>query len=294
MPSGQGHQNGITVAAVVDKGLCTGGRDRRVLLWSGGDGDPGLRLNSEVALGAEVTALLFHASSTWLFCGLGDGQIRASRQSPPADCMLAGHTLPVTCLLAHEDVLLSGSLDGTISAWRYDEGSGSFQRVSAIQSPAGPVLALGMHLPGGIWVCGERGISCLSAETMEPLGAIETPAPPLKLLSYQGRALAALTNGMVKVFDSSGKEEFSHGPLGEHTTTRSVAVLRHPREQKDLLLCGQDSGYVTAYAIPEFTPRGSFQTGFQGAVTAILDLGTSDGTFVTCGLSGDVVVWRWE
>jgi hypothetical protein len=129
---------------------------------------------------------------------------------------------------------------------------------------------------------------------MEPIGRIETPAPPMKLLSYQGRVLAALTNGMVKVFDGSGKEEFSHGPLGEHTTNRAVAMIRHPQTQKDLLLCGQDSGNVTAYDIPEFTPRGSFHTGFEGAVTAILDLGSSDGTFVTCGLSGDVVLWRWE
>jgi len=148
-------------------------------------------------------------------------------------------------------------------------------------------------LPGGIWVGGERGISCFSLETLQPVGTIQTPARAVALLSYQGRVLAALANGAVKAFDGCGKEEFSHGPIGAHTTNKAVALLRNPHTQQDVLLCGQESGHCTAYDLPDFKPRGTFHTGSQGDITAIVDTG-SDGIFATCGLSGDFVIWRWE
>ena len=98
---------------------------------------------------------------------------------------------------------------------------------------------------------------------------------------------------VVKVFDGTGAERHSHGPVGEHTTNTAVALLQHPHDGVMILLCGQELGYVTAYEVPEFRPRGTFTTGYQGDVTAIVDMGAS-GMFATCSFSGDVHLWQWQ
>lgn len=298
MPDDRGHEDGIQAGIAMNDRLCTAGHDQRLLLWRG-ENDPQrpggviLALDNEVAFSAAVTALLFHAQSKWLFCGLASGTIRAFRQEPLAQADLAGHTAPVTKMLVHEAILLSASEDSTVRAWRHDDASGGFQCAATINIPTGPVYALHVQLPGGIWAGAARGISCIDLQTLQPVGNIESTAPVVELLAYQDCVLAGYADGVVKVFDAAGAEKFKHGPLGEHTTNFSLALMRHPHSKKDMLLCGQEFGYVTAYDVPEFRPRGTFSTGYEGEVTAIVDMG-ANGLFVTCGLSGDVVIWRWE
>merc|ERR1712048_918726 len=130
------------------------------------------------------------------------------------------------------------------------------------------------------WIGADKGICCVSLQTMAPVGSIDSQARVVGLLSYQSRVLAGFADGIIKVYDAKGCEEFSHGPLGEHTTNTSIALLRHPYANKDLLLCGQEFGYVTVYDIPDFAPRGTFTTGYEGEVTAIVDM-VADGIFVT-------------
>merc|ERR1711972_564084 len=184
-------------------------------------------------------------------------------------------------------------MDGTIRAWKFDTNSANFACAATIPLPLGEVFAM-HHYDSGFWIGARQGISCLSPQTLEPLGKIDYRAGRVvALLPYQGRMMVVFADGVVKVYSSGGQEEFSHGPLGEHTTNTAAAVMRHPHANKDLLLCGQEFGYVTAYEIPEFKPRGTFTTGYEGDVTAILDMG-ADGIFATFGLSGDIVLWRWQ
>jgi len=295
MPSNQGHEDGIDTAILMGEQLCTGGRDAQLMVWSGQTTSYGLSLvkDNDVRLPAAVTALFYHAESKWLFCGLSTGQIQAYRQQPPAQALLVGHTATVTSLLVHQMILLSGSSDASIRAWRYQEANGSFECVTTVQSPLGEVLCIHLQLPGGLWVGAQRGISCVSLETMQPVGNIECPAPVVKLLPYEGSVVVALANGVVKVFDAAGNQQFTHGPLGDHVTNTSAVLMQHPIAGKTLLICGQEFGYATAYEFPDFRPRGSFRTGFDGPVTSIVDMGAG-GVFVTCGLSGDVVIWRWS
>merc|ERR1711879_361889 len=107
-------------------------------------------------------------------------------------------------------------------------------------------------------------------DTLQAVGTIESQVAVVELLPYEGCMIASYSNGVVKVFDSTGTEKFSHGPLGEHTTNTAVALAKHPFEDKSMLLCGQDYGYVTAYDMPEFRPRGTFTTGYDGSVAAIV------------------------
>merc|ERR1712194_801710 len=122
-----------------------------------------------------------------------------------------------------------GSMDGSVRIWKFDEAACGFTCAAMLPSAVGPVFALHAQLPEALWV-----------------GA------------YQGAVLVAFADGVVKFYDPVGKEQFSHGPLGEHTTNTAASILRHPREGKDILMCGQEWGYVTAYDLPDFRPRGTF------------------------------------
>jgi len=296
MPDTQGHDDGIFTAIMMGDRVCTGGKDGRLMVWMGQRSNTGsntLVEDNEVDFGSGVTSLLFHAESKWLFCGLFNGDIRAFRQEPAAETRLTGHREPVTCMLVHESVLVSGSHDGSVRAWQYDTAGNSFQCVATIASPLGQVFKILVHPSGNLWVGSQRGITCVNLQSLQPVGNVESPSRVVAMLLYQSSIIVAFANGTIKVYDATGNEQFSHGPLGEHTTNTSVAMMRIPNKGKDVLLCGQELGYVTAYDIPDFKPRGSFSTGYDGEVMTILDLG-ADGLFVTCGFSGDVVIWRWE
>eukprot|EP00747_Dinoflagellata_sp_TGD_P218528 gnl/TRDRNA2_/TRDRNA2_90762_c0_seq2.p1 gnl/TRDRNA2_/TRDRNA2_90762_c0~~gnl/TRDRNA2_/TRDRNA2_90762_c0_seq2.p1 ORF type:complete len:311 (+),score=42.97 gnl/TRDRNA2_/TRDRNA2_90762_c0_seq2:65-934(+) len=278
--------------------LCTGGRDGKLLLWRGeqsphNDGGVGLAQDNEVGFQAGVTALFFHPESKWLFCGLDDGLIKAYRQQPLAETQLQGHTATVRAFLVHEAILLSGSEDATIRAWKYDDASASFQCAATISSPLGRVFAMHIEMPTSLWLGTLRGICCVNLQTLQPVGEIVCDAHVVGLVRYQDCIIAGLANGVIKIFDGTGSEKFSHGPVGEHTTNTTIATMTHPHANKVLLLCGQEFGYVTAYDLPDFRPRGTFNTGYDGEVQSIVDM-QAGGLFVTCGASGDVVIWRWE
>lgn len=295
MPLDQGHDDSIVAAILMNDRLCTGGLDRRLLVWRGQASSTGVELKqeNEVALPAAVSALLYHAESTWFFVGLVDGLIKAFREAPVGEAALPGHTAAVNTMVLHEAVLLSGSEDASVRAWRYDAGSGNFQCLATLKCDAGPVFAMHVHAQaGGFWVGGQTGISCFVLQSMQAAGTIGSASQVVGLVPFEECVIAAYADGVVKVFDASGNEKFSHGPVGEHTTNTAIAIMRHPAG-KDMLLCGQELGYVTAYDIPEFRPRGTFCTGFEGDLTAIVDM-KGDGLFATCGFSGDVTIWRWE
>uniref|UniRef100_A0A7S4PTD7 C3H1-type domain-containing protein n=1 Tax=Alexandrium monilatum TaxID=311494 RepID=A0A7S4PTD7_9DINO len=296
MPETQGHDDGIYAACVMGDRVCTGGGDRRLLVWTGHCSPQGTLSfveDNAVEFPAAVSSLLFHGESKWLFCGLFDGQIKAYRQEPFTEATLIGHGEAVTSMLIHESVLLSGSHDGTIRAWQHDPGSGGFRCAATVQSPLGQVFKIHVQPPSSLWVGAQRGISCVNLQTMQPVGNIEAPARVVGLLPYENSIIAGFANGVVKAYDPAGNEQFSQGPLGEHTTNTTISMMRIPRINKDVLLCGQEFGYVTVYDMPDFKPRGSFTTGWDGEVMAIVDM-MADGVFVTCGLSGDVVIWRWR
>merc|ERR1712216_144885 len=172
----------------------------------------------------------------------------------------------------------------------YVEGSG-FACAATIESPLGGAQSL-LAVNGGLWVGSERGICCINLRSLQVVGNIQSSARVVGLLSYQDCVIAAFADGVVRIFDVNGNEKFKHGPVGEHTTNTAVALQRHPTEGKDMLLCGQELGYVTVYDVPEFRPRGTFCSGYDGDITSIVDMGAG-GVFVTCGLAGEVIIWRW-
>merc|ERR1719401_721914 len=112
------------------------------------------------------------------------------------------------------------------------------------------------------------------------------------MLQLEGHMLITFRNGDVKIFDGTGSEKFVHPAVGEHTSNTSAALMMHPLENKQMLLCGQKFGYVTAYDLPEFRPRGSWVCRHNSDIRALLDV-KANGMVVTAGGQSDVMVWAF-
>jgi len=237
--------------------------------------------------------MLHHAPSGWLFCGLANGQIRAYRPEVQAEAVLEGHTAAATALQVHEAVLISGAADGTIRLWRCYDG-GRFECQATLHNAAGPVSTLLVQLPESLWVGGLHGINFLRLSTMQSAGVIASTERVVALLPIETHVLAAYANGMVKAFSAAGLETFSYETAnGQNSATTTVALIHHPSTGQVTLFCGQQLGVVMMYdVLPSFKARGAICTGYSGDVSTIVDI-RQGGLFATCGLTGDVVMWRW-
>merc|ERR1712216_1033232 len=71
-----------------------------------------------------------------------------------------------------------------------------------------------------------------------------------------------------------------------------ACLMTHPTENKPMLLCGQQFGYVTAYDLPEFRPRGSWVCKQGSEIRSMLDC-QFNGLFLTGGAHSDVMMWKW-
>lgn len=296
MPDTMGHDNGgINCMAMVDDKVYTGGRDSALFVWSGQAAGDEFQLQQDSApmvLTSSVCALHYEPTSKWLFCGLWDGTIQAYCKEPQVADTLAGHRRSVSSLTMHSGVLVSGSNDATVRLWTLNQQTNRFQsHGSPMQNPSGPVNVVKI-LGGSLWVGGNGGVTCFDLNTLQPKGTIESPHPVTGMLEFQNHMITTYRNGDVKIFDATGGVTYNHASAGDHTTNTASTLMMHPTENKPMLLCGQTLGYVTAYDLPEFRPRGSWVCKPNSDIRSIIDV-KFGGMFITGGAHSDVIVWRW-
>jgi len=297
LPHGTGHQGGINCMTMAEGKIYSGGRDNNLFAWRG-EGPPGGGFQlvpdtpQPISLGQSVTSLFYEPASKWLFCGLWSGEIHAFCKEPVMQDQLTGHRRSVSSITVHSSVVVSGSNDGTVRLWTMNPQTGRFQcHGQPLSSPGGPVTSVRV-LNDGLWVGANNGITCFDLGTLQPRGTIPSDHQVTGLVECQGYMLATFRNGDVKIYDASGTQAYHHPSRGEHTSNTAVEVMMHPMENKPVLLCGQQFGYVTAYDLPDFRPRGSWCCKNNSDVKAILDV-KSEGMFVTGGFHGDITVWQW-
>lgn len=208
------------------------------------------------------------------------------------DTLTGGHRRSVASITVHTSVMVSGSNDGTVRLWTPNPQVGRWQmHGQAINNPSGAVNAVKV-LGDALWVGGQTGITCVDLGTLQPRGTVQSVEPVTGLLEFQGHMIASYRNGDVKIFGSSGSEVFASPAKGEHQSNTAVELMMHPIDNKPMLLCGQQFGYVTAYDLPDFRPRGSFVGKNGSDVKSIIDL-KAQGMFAVGGMHGDVTLWQW-
>lgn len=297
MPTTMGHASAVQCMAMVDGKVYTGGRDSQLMIWQGAKPngrDFELTQDSPpINLSSSITSMVYEPTSKWLFLGCWRGEIQAFCKEPVRDCRLEGHHKNVSAMTIHSSVVISGSQDATVRLWTANPQAGNFQACGqALANPTGPVNSVKVF-NDSLWVGAEQGITCFDLNTLQAKGNIPSQAGCTSLFNFQGYMIAAFNNGEVKIFDAAGQQVHVHPPQGEHTSNTAVEVMTHPITQKPMLLCGQQFGYVTAYDLPDFRPRGTFVSRNNSDIRAIVDC-QADGMFLTAGQHGDIMCWQWQ
>lgn len=297
MPPTMGHASAVQCMAMVDNKVYSGGRDERLFMWQGnkpGGRDFELQQDGQpIPLTSSITSIHYEPTSKWLFLGCWRGEIQAYCKDPVKECRLEGHRRCISCLTIHSSVVISGSHDSTVRLWTANPQVGNFQPCGQpLANPTGQVHAVRVF-NDGLWVGGDTGITCFDLNTLQAKGTIPSQAGVASMFNFQGYMIAAFKNGEVKIFDSAGAQTYLHTQKGEHTTNTAVEMMMHPFENKPMLLCGQEFGYVTVYDLPDFRARGTFYAKQNSDIRAILDV-QADGMFLTAGHHGDIMVWQWQ
>jgi len=296
MPENMGHMDGINCMIMADGKIYSGGRDSQLFLWRG-QPSPATTIElvqdcAPINVPSNINSMYYDSASQWLFAGLWGGQIQGWCKQPVVSDTLNGHRKAVSSVTMHSSVLISGSNDGTVRLWTANQQMGRFQaHGQPIDIPGGMVTAVKV-LNDGLWVGHQQGITCIDLATLQAKGTIPSPHPVSAMLPYEGHMFATFRNGDVKIFGPTGDQVYHHPSRGEHTSNTSVELMIHPIAQKPMLLCGQCYGYITAYDLPEFRPRGSACIRNGSDVRAIVDL-KADGMFVVGGARGDISLWQW-
>mmetsp|Transcript_177312 Transcript_177312/g.568511 ORF Transcript_177312/g.568511 Transcript_177312/m.568511 type:complete len:409 (+) Transcript_177312:147-1373(+) len=296
MPESTGHADGVNCLAMVDDRVYSGGRDGNLFIWRGvqmpGGGFELVQDCPPIALQQSVTSLYYDAAAKWLFCGLWNGEIQAYCKDPVVEDRLQGHRRSVSGITVHSGVVVSGSNDGTIRLWTRPTPQSRWQcHGQPLNNPSGAVTAVKV-LGDALWVAAQNGITCFDLNTLQPKGTIPSNHQTTALVECQGFMLATFRNGDIKIFDATGNQTFLLPSRGEHTSNMTVELMMHPLENKPMILCGQQYGYVTAYDLPDFRPRGSWVCKQNSDNKAILDV-KFGGLFITAGVHGDITVWQW-
>jgi len=296
MPVHMGHSGGINCLAIVDDRIYSGGRDNQLFVWrlaqSPGGGMELVQDAPPLDLCSPVTSMYYDQASKWLFCGLWNGDVMAYCKNPVQEVRLAGHRRSVNSITVHSSVVISGSHDGQIRLWTRSSPTGGFAcHGKPLDNPTGAITSVRV-LGDGLWVAAQNGISSFDLATLQPRGMIPALSQVTGLAECQGYMIATFRSGDLKIYDTVGNETFNFPARGEHRSNTAVELMMHPIANKPMILCGQQFGYVTAYDIPDFRPRGSFVCDQGSDVKAILDL-KHQGMFLTAGFHGDIILWQW-
>jgi len=130
-----GHLARITSCQVVHGGrqVVSSSLDGVVNIWDAASG----KQKHSISMGTSVTSMF--CTDDYILAGLGDGQVaafampRSASSKPKVIFSFQAHPSPVTCLqyfrdeTFHQDVLVTGSQDGTIRSWDFDNGGTCLQ-----------------------------------------------------------------------------------------------------------------------------------------------------------------------
>lgn len=284
------HTDAVMAIVMVEDAIYTASRDKLLKRWKPARNAAGrfeLTADLEVPLGEIAWCLI--SAGEWLFCGLGNGAIRAYSKSG-GDLTLhgsSGHTKRVACLLAHQHVLLSGSADATVRCWLYDAASQNFACTHSVsEGVPGPVACMSV-LNDRLWIGGSSGIAIVE---LSPVLRVVAQVGPKKfvsgLLPFTGHMIVVYSDGCVCIFTAEGQETHSQPPMPAGPVLCLAGLDAGPR-----VLCGHAKGQVSTIELPTFRLRHCWQTFERCKVQSIATAGP-DAVFLVGGENGTLQLWQ--
>lgn len=280
------HADAIMSVVMAADCIYTASRDKLLKRWKvhrDAIGKFQLIAELEVPLGDVCWCLT--SAGDWLFCGLGDGSIKGY-QKAGQETILKGHSKRVSCLLAHQHVLLSGASDGVIRCWQMDPGSQTFGCTHSIaEGISGAVSAIAV-LGERLWVGGSSGIAIIELAILK----VSKQVPPKKfvagLLAFEGHMIVVYADGSVCIFDASGEQKHSQAPLPAGPVLSVAGLESGPR-----VLCGHAKGQVSSITLPMFHLKKHWQA-LQRCKVQTLCCAGHDGIFILGAENGTLQLWQ--
>jgi len=154
----QAHGTAITAICVAPDAVYTVSRDSTLRRWN----VQGLELVPQLQVLLGDACWCMAQAGEWIFCGLSNGNIRTFHQQG-RDITLSGHSEGVSALLLHQEILISGSADGSVRCWQWCNNTGTFTNVrTVVDQIPGQVRCLAV-MADQLWVGSANGASNITA-----------------------------------------------------------------------------------------------------------------------------------
>ncbi|OMO71833.1 Zinc finger, CCCH-type [Corchorus olitorius] len=256
------------------QGQCTHG-DKWKLLHSWSLGEGFALLNHLDGHQEFVTGICCPGAET-LNSGSRDGTVRAWNTSSgecvgganvggEVGCMisegLSGPVGQVYAMATSHDLLLAGSQDGTILAWKFNAliTDNNFEAAASLKGHTRAVVSLAAGAENRLYSGSvDHSIKVWSLDTLQCLQTLtEHTDVVMSLLCWEDFLLSCSLDQTIKVWwiaTENGGLEVTHTHSEEH----GLLILRgmHDMESKPVLLCACNDNSVRLYDLPSFSERG--------------------------------------
>ncbi|XP_044467491.1 zinc finger CCCH domain-containing protein 48-like isoform X1 [Mangifera indica] len=281
----EGHQkvvSGIALPSGSDK-LYSGSQDETVRVWDCASG----QCLGVVNLGGEVGCMI--NEGPWMFVGLPN-IVKAWNTQTNTDLSLGGPVGQVYAMAVGNDLLLAGTQDGSILAWKFNAAANGFEPAASLKSHNLAVVSLVVGANRLYSGSMDNSIKVWSLGTLQCIQTLsEHTSVVMSLLCWDQFLLSCSLDKTIKVWvaTESGNLEVTYTHNEEYGLLTMCGMP--DSEGKPVLLCSCNDNSVRLYDLPSFSERGKI---FAKQEIRSIQVGPG-GLFFTGDGTGQVKVWQW-
>ncbi|GAB4861144.1 hypothetical protein Ancab_036301 [Ancistrocladus abbreviatus] len=281
----EGHKKGITGIALPsgsDK-LYTGGRDGTVRLWNCHTG----QCAAVVDIGAEVGSLI--NEGPWVFVGVPNA-VKAWNIKNNADLNLSGPVGQVYAMAMGDNMLLAGSQDGVIWAWKLNSETSLFEVAGCMKGHSLAVVSLVVGANRLYSGSMDNTIREWDLDTLQCVHGLNGHTNVvMSVLCWDQYLLSCSLDRMLKVWAATKGGDLEVTYTHQEEDGMLALCGLHDAEAKPILFCSCNDNSVRLYELPSFMERGRI---FARKEVRTIQIG-SGGLFFTGDETGRVSVWRF-
>ncbi|GAB2271138.1 hypothetical protein Dimus_005985 [Dionaea muscipula] len=281
----EGHNKAVTGITLPSESqsLYTGSKDGTVRIWNCHTG----KCTGVVDMGAEVGSMI--TEGPWVFVGISNA-VKAWNIQTLVELTLGGPVGQVYSMAFSHDMLLAGTHDGAILAWRCNSETSSFEPGTCLNGHSRAVVSLVVGA-GGLYSGSMDGtIRVWDLETFQCTRTLNGhDKVVMSLLCWDQFLLSCSLDKNLKVWAATegGDLDVTYTHAEEHGILTLCGL--HDADAKPILFCSLNDNSVGLYELPSLAERGRI---FARKEIRTIQIGPG-GLFFTGDGTGRVSVWRF-